>query len=164
MKELRKPSLSVWTVNQLARTRRKEIDLLLDAGHRLAGAQRALLSGGSRESFEQASSAEREALTRLSLAARAILGDRGSTQTLERVTATLRAAAVSDAARPDLARGRLTSDVDLAGFDALTGSPATPTNPVKAQPKRATDDRSGGSSSTSGDTVVPPLGRLWTAS
>jgi hypothetical protein len=143
VKELRKPSLSVWAVNQLARTRRKEVDLLLDAGHRLAVAQRALLDGGDREAFEQASKAEREALTRLSQAARGILADRGSTQTLERVTTTLRAAAVSDAARPELARGRLTSDIDLAGFDALTGSPATPAKQTKAQPKRTTDDRPG---------------------
>ncbi len=46
VKELRKPSVSVWTVNQLARRHRKDIDLLLDAGHRLAAAQRALLTGG----------------------------------------------------------------------------------------------------------------------
>jgi len=43
VQELRKPSLSVWTINQLARRRRKDLDLLLDAGHRLAMAQRALL-------------------------------------------------------------------------------------------------------------------------
>jgi hypothetical protein len=143
VKELRKPSLSVWAVNQLARRQRKDVDVLLDAGHRLAVAQRALLDGGDREAFEQASNAEREALTRLSQAARGILADRGSTQTLERVTATLRAAAVSDAARPELARGRLTSDIDLAGFDALTASPATPAKQAKARPKRTTNDRPG---------------------
>jgi hypothetical protein len=142
VKELRKPSLSVWAVNQLARRQRKNVDLLLDAGHRLAVAQRALLSGGDRDVFERASNAEREALTRLSQAARAILGERGSTATLERVTTTLRAAAVSDAARPDLARGRLTSDVDLAGFDAFTGaSPPAPAKPAKAQRRRASDGR-----------------------
>ncbi len=32
VKELRKPSVSVWTVNQLARRHRKDLDLLLDAG------------------------------------------------------------------------------------------------------------------------------------
>jgi hypothetical protein len=137
VKELRKPSLSVWVVNQLARTHRKEVDLLLDAGHRLAAAQRALLTGGDREAFEQANTAERNALTRLSQAARTVLGSRASTATLERVTATLRAAAVSDAARPELARGRLMSDIDLSGFDALTGGPL-PAKRAKGRPKRAT--------------------------
>jgi hypothetical protein len=140
VKELRKPSLSVWVVNQLARTHRKEVDLLLDAGHRLAAAQRALLTGGDREAFEQANTAERNALTRLSQAARTVLGSRASTATLERVTATFRAAAVSDAARPELARGRLMSDIDLSGFDALTGGPALPAKRAKARPKRATED------------------------
>jgi hypothetical protein len=141
VKELRKPSLSVWAVNQLARRRRKDIALLLDAGQRLVAAQQALLTGGSRGAFEEASKAERDALNRLSQEARAILIDRGSTQTLERMTATLRAAAVSDGARPDLARGRLTSDIDPAGFEALAVSPATPAKTPKAQPKPANDDR-----------------------
>jgi hypothetical protein len=138
VKELRKPSLSVWTVNQLARTQRKEIDLLLDAGHRLAVAQRALLTGGNREEYERASTAERGALARLSQAARGILGEHGSTATIERVTATLRAAAV-DTARQDLTRGRLTHDVDLAGFEAFTGIPGNAAKPPKPQRQRSTD-------------------------
>lgn len=143
VKELRKPPVSVWVVNQLVRRRRKDIDLLLDAGHRLAVAQRALLTGGDRQAFEQASKAEREALSRLSEGARAILGEHGSTATLERVSMTLRAAAVSEAARPDLERGRLTSDVDPAGFGAFVAAPtgvAAPPKP-KARPERADDDR-----------------------
>jgi hypothetical protein len=143
VKAFRKPSVSVWAVNQLARRRRKDIDALLEAGHRLAAAQRALLTGGDREAFEQAGKAAREALGRLSEGARSILGEHGSTATLERVTSTLRAAAVSDAARSDLARGRLTSDVDPAGFEAFTGAPTPVATPPKskARPERARDDR-----------------------
>ena len=143
VKELRKPSVSVWTVNQLARRHRKDLDLLLDAGNRLAAAQRALLTGGNRQAFEQAGNDEREALNRLSTRARSILTERGSTTTLERLTSTLRAAAVSDAARPDLARGRLTSDVDPAGFGAFTvdlATVATPPKP-KTRPERPDDDQ-----------------------
>ena len=122
--------------------RRRDVDLLLDAGHRLATAQRALLAGGDRQAFERAGRAEREALKRLSEAARSILAERGSTATLERVTSTLRAAAVSDAARHELARGRLTNDVDPAGFEAFTGGPtsfAMSAKP-KARPDRAAAD------------------------
>jgi hypothetical protein len=143
VQELRKPSLSVWAVNQLARERRKDIDLLLDAAHRLAVAQRALLTGGGdRQAFERASTTEREVLNRLSQAARSILAERASAATLERVTSTLRAAAASDAARVDLARGRITTDIDLAGFEAFAGGPASvPSAPKpKAQPRRGNDD------------------------
>ena len=140
VKELRKPSPSVWTVNQLARTQRKEIDLLLDAGHRLVESQRALLSGsGGQEAFDAARKTERVALKRLVEAARAILAERASPSTLERVASTLRAAAVSEEARPDLARGRLTSDVEPAGFEAFAGllpAGAAPAKP-RARPQRA---------------------------
>ncbi len=143
VKELRKPSVSVWTVNQLARRHREDLDLLLAAGNRLAVAQRALLTGGDRNAFEQAGKDEREALKRLSTRARSILAERGSTTTLERVSSTLRAAAESDAARPDLARGRLTSDVDPAGFGAFTVDLATVVTPAKpkARPERGNGDR-----------------------
>ena len=137
-----KPSISVWG-HQLARRHRKDLDLLLDAGNRLAAAQRALLTGGNRQAFEQAGNDEREALNRLSARARSILTERGSTTTLERLTSTLRAAAVSDAARPDLARERLTSDLDPAGFGAFTvdlATVATPPNP-KTRSERPHDDQ-----------------------
>ena len=140
VKELRKPSVSVWTVNQLARRHRKDIDLLLDAGHRLAAAQRALLTGdGGAVIPSPASKAEREALTQLSAQARSILAERGSTATLERVISTLRAAALSDTARADLARGRLTDDVDPAGFEAFTDGPTTVVAPPKPRPPKPAD-------------------------
>jgi hypothetical protein len=133
VRELRKPPLSAWTVNQLARKRRRDVDLLLDAGHRLGVAQRALVVGGDeREAFEAARKAEREALKRLVQAAAAILAARASTATLERVSSTLRAAAVSDDARPDLARGRLTSDIEFAGFEAFAGLPTS--SPKRRKP------------------------------
>ncbi len=138
--ELRKPSVSVWVVNQLARRRRKDIDRLLDAGHRLAATQRALLSGGERQAFERASKDEREALNRLAAGARSILGERSSTATLERVISTLRAAAISDGSRPDLARGRLTADVDPAGFDAFAGGATSAATPPRPKTRSARTD------------------------
>jgi hypothetical protein len=142
VQELRKPTLSAWTVNQLARRRRKEIDLLLDAGHRLATAQRALLTGGGQKAFDEARKREQGALKRLQEAAPTILGKRASATTLERVVSTLRAAALSDEARPDLARGRLTADVSLTGFEAFTGisvGAAGPPRERAAAPTRSTE-------------------------
>jgi hypothetical protein len=142
VRELRKPSLPAWTVNQLVRIRRKDVDQLLDAAHRVGLAQRALASGGGdRNAFEQARKAEQAALQRLVRAAEPILAERASAATLERVTSTLRAAASLDDSRPDLARGRLTEEVVLTGFEAFGGLPAstgTPHGrPAQAQLPRA---------------------------
>ncbi len=137
VQELRKPSLPAWTVNQLARRRRKDVDLLLDASHRLATAQRALLVGGDQRAFETARRRERTAVARLRDAAETILAGRATPAMLERVTATLRAAAGSDETRPLLARGRLTSDVAPGGFELLAGAPAVAATPEKSRPRRA---------------------------
>jgi len=142
VKELRKPSLAAWTVNQLARRNRREIDLLLDAGHRARDAQRGLLAGDDRSSLEQALQTERQALQSLHGAARAVLRERGSEPPpalLQKVSQTLRAAAVLDEGREALARGRLTKELEPAGFEAFAGafptSPATPRKRAQA-PKR----------------------------
>jgi hypothetical protein len=139
VQELRKPSLAAWTVNQLTRRRRKDVAQLLDAARRVGIAQRALVSGGDdRKVFEQARQAEQAALKRLVRAAGAILAERASPATLERVTSTLRAAASLDETRPALAQGRLTQEVALTGFEALGGLSAGAGTPraKQAQPQR----------------------------
>jgi hypothetical protein len=136
VQELRKPSLPVWVVNQLARRHRKDVDLLLDAGHRLAAAQLALLSGGDSKAFADARKREQAALKRLRQAAEAILGGRASAGTLDRVVGTLRAAAVAEGAREELARGSLITEVAPSGFEAFAGlQPATTTS--RPQPRAA---------------------------
>jgi hypothetical protein len=121
VKELRKPGLSAWTVNQLARRHRKDVDLLLDAGHRLATAQADVVSGGDPAQFDEARGREQEAVRRLRQAAAKVLGDRAASGTIERVSSTLRAAAVSEEGREQLARGRLSGDVEASGFEAFAG-------------------------------------------
>src|SRR4051812_2928004 len=54
----RKPPLAAWALNQLSRRNRREVDLLLDAGHRLREAQAAVLGGANRDVFERARSDE----------------------------------------------------------------------------------------------------------
>jgi hypothetical protein len=98
VKSLRKPTVSAATINQLSRRERREIDLLLDAGHRLREAQRRSLAGEDPGSLEEARKIEREALGKLRRAAKGILAESGreSSTTLDRVMSTLQAAAVSD--------------------------------------------------------------------
>src|SRR5690242_7776649 len=56
--KLRKPTVAAWVLNQLARRNRREVDLLLHAGHRLRQSQAGVVRGGKRESYEQAREAE----------------------------------------------------------------------------------------------------------
>jgi hypothetical protein len=117
---LRKPTVPVWAVNQLARRQRRDVDLLLDAGHRLRAAQAESKPDEARDAFAKARDAEREAMRRLRAGAEELLAaERGSASPalIDRVLATLRAAAVAEAGRELLARGRLTQELETTGFE-----------------------------------------------
>lgn len=135
---LAKPTLPAWVVNQLARSHRREVDLLLDAGHRLRRVQ----AGGrsTRDQLDDAVRSERDALQRLLAAAREILAERGSqssSSVLERVSRTLRAASASDEGRELLARGRLTAELEASGFELLAPFAAEASLP----PRRAREKK-----------------------
>jgi len=120
----RKPVLSAWVLNRLARSERRDVDLLLAAGHRLRQAQSSLLRGGGRDEFANARDAQEPALARLTEAARALLegGREGaSPSVIAQVGATLRSAAVGDEGRALLARGRFEKPSTGEGFEILGG-------------------------------------------
>ena len=123
---LSKPTISAWTVNQLSREDRSGVEALLEAGVALRDAQGRLLAGDdAAEAVRDATTRERDAVDRLSKRARTVLAEAGraSTQgTLDRIAATLRAAAVSDEGRVLLAKGRLTADLEPSGFDLVAAS------------------------------------------
>jgi hypothetical protein len=120
VKQLRKPTLAAWTINQLARQERRDVDLLLDAGHRLREAQERVLAGEDPGRLTEARRAERDALGALHKAARRILAATGRGEAaLTQITATLQAAAISTEGRELLARGRLTGELEATGFDLL---------------------------------------------
>jgi hypothetical protein len=124
LQQLRKPTVAAWAMNQLARRNRRDVDLLLDAGHRLREAQAAALRGNEHETFERARGSEREALRRLKREAERLLREeRGgaSAAVLSQIDETLRAAAVSEEGRERLARGRFTAPLVPEGFEALAG-------------------------------------------
>jgi len=146
---LRKPTLVAWAVNQLAHTRRREVDLLLDAGKRLVDAQQASLSKGSRTELDAARAAQRQSIGALTEAAAEILGTRASPSTMGRIAETLRAAATGAEGRELLARGRLVEELSDTGWDivaALTPGPARERGPRRpaarsaGTTKRAADD------------------------
>jgi exonuclease VII small subunit len=120
VKQLRKPTLAAWTINQLARQERRDVDLLLDAGHRLREAHERVLAGEDPGRLSEAQRAQRDALGALHKAARRILAETGRSEAaLAHVTPTLQAAAVSSEGRELLARGRLTGELEATGFDLL---------------------------------------------
>jgi hypothetical protein len=137
---IRKPTVAAWALNRLARDSRRDVDLLLDSGHRMRTAQAGVLRGEARETFEQAHRTEREAIARLVREAERLLSERGgaSSSVLEQIGASLHAAAVSEQGRHVLAAGRFTQPMTLEGFDALAGLAPPPTKrAAKPTPSRS---------------------------
>jgi hypothetical protein len=144
---LRRPPLSAWAVNQLAHDRGRELEGLLEAGARLRAARQAALTGGGGAELSASTRAEREAAAGLVDAAVEILRSAGhpaTDATRDRIAATLHAAAGDPAAAELVRGGRLTRDLDPAGFgtvDALAaggdGAPADAGGNGRAPARRA---------------------------
>lgn len=124
--KLRKPTVAAWALNQLARHARRDVDLLLDAGHRMRRA------GADREAFEHAKAQERDALRRLT---RAAAGLGVSAAAVDAVVAALRAAAVGPQGRELLARGRFVELPTATGFEAYAGVELPERRPARAAAK-----------------------------
>jgi hypothetical protein len=115
---LKKPSVSAWAVNQLARQHPEEVAELVKAGDALRKAQRDVLAGKTGADVREASRAQHELADELVDAARQILA--GATQaTAQKISGTLRAASTDPAAAKLLRKGRLSEDVESVGFGPL---------------------------------------------
>ena len=137
VKALRRPSLSAWAVNQLARSQQRALEGLLVAGERLRAAhQAALAGGGDAADLRAATRAEREAVAGLVSAALDRLREAGhptTETTRDRIAATLHAAAASPEAADLVRHGRLIADLDPSGFGAAPGGPGVvPGRPAAA--------------------------------
>jgi hypothetical protein len=117
---LKKPSLPAWAANHLARAEPALVRELIDAGAQLRNVQQGALAGReSQAAVTEAAARERDALRALVAAARSALGRRATPQLLDRLSQTLRAAAVDPRIAPLLETGRLTEDVRAVGFGPL---------------------------------------------
>ncbi|HEX3212038.1 MAG TPA: hypothetical protein VH016_05685 [Actinomycetota bacterium] len=147
VKALRRPPLSAWAVNQLAR-RPQGLGELLAAGERLRAAHQAALAGEGAAELRAAAKAERENVAALVVAALELLGEAGhptTDATRDRVAATLHAAAASPEAAELVGGGRLTADLDPSGFGADAGAEgngargaAPEDDPAERRARRAT--------------------------
>jgi hypothetical protein len=129
-----KPSVPVWTINQLARKEKPSIKTLLDSAAKLRKTQERALAGGRADDLRAAQADEREAIRELMPKAGAILEGAGrpaSRAILERIRTTLSAAALTEPGRTALKSGRLTDELEASGFDAMAGIAV----PRRAPPK-----------------------------
>ena len=132
LKELEKPNLAAWAVNQLFWQDRALYDRLTKASERLRGEHRKLLSGkasGVRDAEKAHRDAIREAVGRI----KGLLDKAGQAQspaTLAAVQETLEALPTND--RP----GRLTRPLKPLGFEALSGATIKPALRIVDKPAR----------------------------
>jgi hypothetical protein len=134
VKALRKPNVSAWTINQLARRHPQEMKALVKAGDDLRKAQRGAVSKGDPEQLREATRSHRDRLDDLTATARHELDAGG--QTLQRVAQTLRAGSIDKQASKALLAGTLATDVEQAGFGPLLSEVPLPA-PSRARSAKA---------------------------
>jgi hypothetical protein len=142
-KALVKPSLSAWTVNQLARREPLQMRALRTAGERLREAQAGVVRGGDAEELQAALRRQRDVVAALVESSRRILEADGHTatdSTLERIRGTLTAAAADSAGAQLVEHGRLTRDLEPAGFGGLAVAPAKPSQRSSRTQRRKEDE------------------------
>jgi predicted ribosome quality control (RQC) complex YloA/Tae2 family protein len=127
VKKLSKPTVPAWAVNQLVRRKPELVERLIESGETL---QEELVRGrGGADSLRAAQQRERQALRELIGAAEGLLREFGrsvTAQTLERISETLSAGSKSPAGRAALRSGRLSAELEPAGFEALVGMTPAP--------------------------------------
>jgi hypothetical protein len=122
----------VWTANQLARREPGELRALLRSAEELRKAQQRALGGKGMPDLQKRLDEQRRAVRALANLGRDILGGEGKTVSdaiVERIAKTLDAAALDEGSRFLLRAGRLTDELEPAGFEALAGM--TPAKPGK---------------------------------
>jgi hypothetical protein len=142
VKALRKPSVAVWAVNQLARRHQKDYRALLDAGDRLREAQEQVLGGESPATLQEAADAERKLVDGLTEKGRAVLEVAGHSPTeamVRRLNGTLHAAATRPDLREAAENGRLEHEEETSGFgfELLSGAPPKAPKRKQGGDKRA---------------------------
>jgi hypothetical protein len=138
VKTLAKPSLPVWTANQLARREPGEVRALLRTAEELRKAQERALRGKGADDLRERLAEQRRAVRELARLGRDILAGEGrsvSEPIVERIAKTLDAAALDDGARFLLRSGRLTEELEPPGFEALAGMAAVAPASARRAPR-----------------------------
>ena len=155
VKALRKPTATVWALNQLADQHADALASLFEAGRALRSAQSDALAGNSSAALVEAGGERRAAVGRLTAATVAILdegGHRGAAQS-DAIAQALEAASIDPDIGAELAAGTLeklptaAGDMGFGGIPAMTalaGGAADPRGgrgPTRAEAARLRRDR-----------------------
>src|SRR3954449_5193010 len=155
VKALRKPTATVWALNQLADRDPDALSALFDTGRALRAAQSEAIAGDTSGALVEAGSARRAGVGRLTTATVAILdegGHRGAAQT-DAITQALEAASVDADIGAELSAGTLEklptapSDMGFGGLPAMTaltggaGGASGPSGPSRAEASRLRRER-----------------------
>jgi hypothetical protein len=141
VKKLRRPSVSAWTVNQLVRNHRGEVQELLSVGDDVRAAQRVALSGGGAEKIREITGRRRRVVDRLLDRAEDLLARAGhatSRSTLDKVGDTLMAATVDEEAAGAVRAGRLVRELaPPSGLETLAGQIPVPAESASKRERQA---------------------------
>jgi len=129
IRKLVKPSVVAWAVNQVYWHARKIYDHLIKSGERLRKAQIAALEG-KKADVRDASDAHRRAIADAVKEAQRLASAAGSQPGADALMRTFEA--LSLAHEPPEPPGRLTKELQPAGFEALTGVTPKPVGPAEA--------------------------------
>jgi hypothetical protein len=139
VKALKKPSVAAWAVNQVRRDRPEDVRRLLDVTEELHRVYAGLSSAGARERLGEAANMQRDLIRSLVRCAQQLLdagGHRANEQTLGKVADTLRAAALDDDLREQVAAGRVVKEQRAAGLGPLESLPPAPKKAKKSKAKK----------------------------
>lgn len=142
VKTLRKPSISAWAVNQLARKERMQVRSLATSAERLRKAQAGLLRGGDAEELRASVERQRDVVGALVKRAQELLHEAGhptTEATMERVRGTLTAVAGNEEGAKLVEQGRLEADLDPAGFGPMMAAPPARQKSKGSQRKAAVE-------------------------
>jgi hypothetical protein len=137
VKALRKPSVPAWAINQVRRDRPDDVRRLLEVTEELHRVYAGIGAAGARERLAEASAMQRELVASLARCAAQLLdagGHPASEATLTKVGDTLRAGALDEELREQIAAGRVVKERRAAGLGPLESLPAR-TAPSKGKGK-----------------------------
>jgi hypothetical protein len=138
---LRKPTAAAWAVNQLSRRDPQGIGELIEAGRALRRLESELLEGrADAEALRAAAARERELAEGLVAEAQELLAERGGKvggAVVDRVSETLRAAAMDPEVEADVRQGTLTREQRAASVGVLAPDAAA----QRPRPSRAKRSR-----------------------
>ena len=124
VKALKKPSLALWAVNQLAPAKPRVVEDLIELGRQVETATADALKGEGPGAMRELDRQRRHAVGDAAEAAAALAQVAGhplSAAMLARVTSTLDNASLAAPSRELLAAGRLPAELDAPGFEGLEG-------------------------------------------